>query len=200
MKIRIAAATLAGVATLAMVGMAAAAPGASASTTSTTSATTVSHVIYTSRACTVGQLSAKLSGPVWGTQRTDTLTLTNTSYRACTLYGYPGLQLLNSWYQPLPTTTIKISNWMPYRFPILLLPGQSATATISYSVYGPRYGWNQPGPPFFGASAAYLVVTLPGTPPYGWQHFVLRIPGGPVKIVQNKLYETTLVGPPRYIW
>jgi len=203
-KIRIAAAALAGVASLAMIGMAAAAPGASASTAS---AMTVSHVIYTPRACTVGRLSARLSGPVWGAHRTDTLTLTNIGNRACTLYGYPGLQLLNSRYQPLLTTTIRIYNRMPYRFPIVLLPGQSATATISYSVYRPWYGWNYTGPRFFGASAAYLVVTLPGTPPFGlWQHFwwqhhfVLRIPGSPARIVQNRLYETMLAGPPLFIW
>ena len=85
----------------------------------------------------------------------------------------------------------------------VLRPGQSMTANITFAVSGPFYGGsNNPTPAFYQGGAAYLVVTLPGIHPvYGqpnWQpygqHFVLPIPGGPVRIVQNRLYETPLMG------
>jgi len=201
-KVRIALAALASVATLATVGVATAA-SASASTTSTT---TVSHVIHTPPACAPWQLKATLRGPVKGYYRTDILIVTNTSRWACTVPAYPGLQLLNSNYRPLPTTTIKISPWSPVgpQGSVVLFPGQSATATISFAVYWPRYGWNYGRPPFFyGGKAAYLMVTLPGSympgwgnPPWWGPQFIFGIPGGPVGIVQNKLYQTALMGFP----
>jgi hypothetical protein len=202
-KVRIALATLAGVAMLATVGVATAA-SASASTTPTT---TVSHVIHTPPACAAWQLKATLSGPVKGYYRTDILTLANASPRACTVPAYPGLQLLNSNYRPLPTTTIKVSPWSPVgpQGSVVLFPGQSATATISFAVSWPRYGRDYTGPPFsYGGKAAYLVVTLPSSympgqgylPWWGPQQFTLKIPGGPVRIAQNKLYQAALMGHP----
>lgn len=211
MKVRIALAALASVATLATVGVATAA-SASASTTPTT--TTTTHVTYAPRACATWQLKATLSGPVRGYQRTDILTLTNTGGWACTLPAYPGLQLLTSSYRPLPTTTIKVSPWTSVgpQSTVVLFPGQSATATISFTVYRSWYRWNYDGPPFYyGAKATYLVVTLPSPyvpvvpgrgllPRWGLQQFTLRIPGAPVRIVQNKLYQTALVGQPYFPW
>lgn len=196
MKVRIALATLAGVATLATVGVTTAATAASASTV--TPATTAAHV-YTPPGCTFGQLSARLSGPIAkGMNRSYTLTMTNTSHKVCTVSGYPGLQLLNARHQPLPTTTIKVTYPSRAKSPIVLFPGQSATATISFRVYGSSYGWYRSGPPTFGASAAYLSVTLPNSHPAWWQHYVLKIPGGPVRVVQNRLYETALMGHPYF--
>ncbi len=209
MKVRIALAALASVATLATVGVATAASASA----STTPVTTTSHVTYTPRACTTWQLKATLSGPVSGYQRTDILTLTNTSRQACTVPAYPSLQLLTSNYRPLPTTTVKVSYWTPVgsQGTVVLLPGQAATATISFTVYRPWYGWKDPGPPFYGGKAAYLVVTLPSSyvpwmagrgllPWSGPQQFTLNIPGGPVRIVQNKLYQTALMGRPYFPW
>jgi Protein of unknown function (DUF4232) len=205
-RVRIALAALAGVATLATIGVAATATSAGASTTPST----VSHITYAPRACARWQLSATLAKGYqtrWG-QRELVLTLTNTSNSACTLSGYPGLQLLNSRHQPLPTTTVPVpgvrvpgTTW--WSNGIVLRPGQSATADITFAVQG-RFQpvWNYTWPPSYPGSAAYLVITLPNAypgvmQPYGQQfgqRFVLPIPGGPVRIVQNRLYETPLMG------
>ena len=201
MKVRIALAALAGVATLATVGVAATATGASASTVPNT----VSHITYAPRDCAGSQLSATLTRgyQARGNYRQLVLTLTNTSRSACTLSGYPGLQLLNNKYRPLTTTAVQVPGRTSWSARSVLLPGQSATADITFAVSGPFYrGWNYPTSAFYQAGAAYLVVTLPGIyPVYGqpnWQpygqHFVLPIPGGPVRIVQNRLYETPLAG------
>jgi hypothetical protein len=191
-KVRIALAALAGVATLATVGVAAAAPSAGASTIP---APSVSHVTYPSPGCATWQLTATLTRghqTQWN-YRELVLTLTNTGNRACTVSGYPGLQLLTGKYWPLPTTTIRIPGKSPWPGKIVLLPGQSATADITFAVLSYFYpALKYTAPPFSLPSAAYLVVTLPGShQPYG-QHFVLKIPGGPVRIVQNRLYETPL--------
>ncbi|HTX27158.1 MAG TPA: DUF4232 domain-containing protein [Streptosporangiaceae bacterium] len=202
MKVRMALAALAGVAVLATVGVAATATSAGASTTRTT----VSHTTYAPRDCAGWQLSATLTrGPkTWGNNRELVLALTNTSRSACTVSGYPGLQLLGAGHQALPTTVVKVPGaqipertWGPAG--IVLLPGQSATADITFTVQGRLHpALNYPGPPFFPVSAAYLVVTLPNgypghVPPFG-PRFVLRIPGGLVPIVQYRLYETALAG------
>jgi len=199
-KVRIALAALAGMATLATVGVAAAAPSAGASTVP---ATTVSHVTYAPPGCATWQLSAALTRGYqapWN-QRTLVLTLTNTSRSACTVSGYPGLQLLNSKYWPLPTTTVRLPGKSPWPGTIVLFPGKSATANITFAVSKSFYPpWKYSGPPFFSQSAAYLVITLPGFHQPYWQHFVLKIPGGPVRIVQNKLYETPLMGYFPVVW
>jgi hypothetical protein len=202
-KVRIALAALAGVATLATVGVAAAAPSAGASTIP---AATVSHVTYAPPACATWQLSATLTRVYqapWN-QRALVLTLTNTSRWACTVPGYPGLQLLNSKYWPLPTTTVRLPGKSPQPGVIILFPGKSATATITFAVFKSFYPpWKYSGLPFFSQSAAYLQVTLPGLHQPYWpyaRHFVLKIPGGPVRIVQNKLYETPLMGYFPVVW
>jgi hypothetical protein len=202
-KVRIALAALASVATLATVGVAATATSAGASTIPTT----VSHITHAPSACAVWQLSATLTrGPrTWGNNRELVLTLTNTSRSACTVSGYPGLRLLNSRHQPLPTTTVQVpAVRVPERtsWPTgtVLLPGRSATADITFTVYGSHFPYYT-GTPISVPSAAYLVITLPNVyPGYGQpfgqrfgQQFVLRIPGGPVRIVQDRLYETPLM-------
>jgi len=201
MKFRIALAALAGVATMAAVGMAATAPSAGASTAPTT--TTVSHVIYPPppRGYTGWRLSATLTSgyQTRGNQRELVLTLTNTGRSPVNLAGYPGLQLLNSKYQPLPTTTVPVTVRFPAANSAVLRPGQSATADITFTVYQMVYPWKHYGPPYYMPSAAYLAVTLPNTHTgngsyWGYTHFVLKIPGGPVRILQDKLYETPLMG------
>jgi len=200
-KVRIALAALAGVATLATVAVTATATTASASTVPST----VSHITYAPRDCAGWQLSATLTRGYqtrWN-NRELVLTLTNTSQSACTLSGYPGLQLMNSKHQPLPTTTVQVPGRTSWSAKTVLRPGQSMTAEITFAVSGPFYGGrNYPTPAFYQRGAAYLVVTLPSSHPvYGqhnWQprgqHFVLPIPGGPVRIVQNRLYVTPLTG------
>jgi Protein of unknown function (DUF4232) len=210
-RIRIALAALAGVATLATIGVAATATSAGASTIPST----VSHITYAPRACAQWQLSATLTNgyQTRGSQRELVLTLTNTSNSACTMSGYPGLQLLNSRHQPLPTTTVPVSGvrvpMMTWSNGSVLRPGQSATADITFTVQARFHQpWNYSWAPSYQGSAAYLVVTLPNAypgvmQPY-WQQFgqrfVLPIPGGPVRIVQNRLYETPLTGYFPVIW
>ena len=202
MKVRIALSALAGVAMLATVGVAAMAPSAGASTVP---ATTISHVNYPPplRGC---QLSATLTRgyQTRGNNRELVLTLTNTSRSACTVSGYPGLQLLTSRYQPLPTTTVPVTVRFPSANPIVLLPGRSATVDITFTVYGLTYPWKHIALPILMPSAAYLVVTMPNSHTgyhmvYG-QHFVLKIPGGPVRILQDRLYETPLMGQFPIFW
>jgi Protein of unknown function (DUF4232) len=184
-KVRIALAALAGVATLATVGVVATAASAGASTIPTT----VSHVNYPPPGAG-WQLSATLTrGPqtAWN-YRELILTLTNTSHLALTVAGYPGLQLLNNRYWPLPTTTVRVSERTWGQAAITLFPGQSATAEITFTVYGHVFPFYS-GPPMLSPSAAYLAVTLPSG-----AHFVLKIPGGPVRIAQDRLTETALTG------
>jgi Protein of unknown function (DUF4232) len=198
-KVRIALATLAGMATLAMVGVAAAATGASASTIPTTA----SHVTYPRGDCAGGQLTATLTSGYQsrGNNREMVLTLTNASSMACNLSGYPSLQLLNNRYGPLPTTTVQVTVRTSWSAQTVLRPGQSATADITFAVYGTVRRGLPYTPAFYQWGATYLAVTLPGSNrAYGlpnWhpymQRLVLPIPGGPVRIVQNRLYETPLM-------
>ncbi len=210
MKVRIALAALAGVAALATVGLAATATSASAGTVPIP--TPVSHITYAARYCAGGQLSATLTSgyQIRGSNRELVLTLTNTSSRACSLSGYPGLQLLNNRYQPLPTAVTQVPGRTSWSGQSVLLPGLSLTADITFTVSGPYYPAGIHTWPFYQGRAAYLAVTLPGAypvypvtgkQPYGQPtgqlfqpRFVLAIPGGPVRIVQDRLYETPLMG------
>ncbi len=193
MKIRIALATFAGAATLAMVGAAVIAPNAGAATTTATPATRVVPMPPGP-----GDLSARLSMPtVKGQNVSYVLTLTNVSHHAVTVSGYPDLKLLNIFRHPLATKTIHVPSFFIHK--VVLFPGQSATAKISFVKFGRFF----PGAPSFGAKAAYLRVTLPSVPK-PWPHhgfmpqvrFTLWMPGGPWRVVHNTLYETALTGMP----
>ena len=197
MKVRFAVAALAGLTALAGMGVATAG-SANASTTSAPAA------VRTMPGPVAAPLSARLSlSHAWGNERSYTLTLTNVSHHPVTVFGYPGLQLLNVWMKPLPTTTVPVMRTFPMPGKVMLFPGQSATARISLTVYG-RHFWYPRGMPFYGAKAAFLQVRLPSVPlppmpghAHGWlpgQHFTLLIPGGPVRVVQNRLYESALTG------
>ncbi len=194
MKIRIALATFAGVATLATVGAAVMAPGAGAATTTATPATRVVPAPPPGP----GDLSARLSMPVVrGHNVSFVLTLTNVSHHAVTVSGFPGLTLLDIFRHPLPTKTVQVTS--PFIHKVVLFPGHSATSTISFVKFGRFF----PGHHFFGARAWYLQVTLPSAP-MPWPHhgfvppvrFTLLIPGGPVRVVQNTLTVTALTGMP----
>ena len=104
MKIRIALAAFAGLATLAAVGGVTAASTTSATTTT---AQTAAQTTYTPPRAHIWDLSAGFHGyqMEMGT-RGFLVTFTNVSNHSVSLYGYPGLQLLNAKKQPLPTRTL----------------------------------------------------------------------------------------------
>ena len=187
MKLRIAIAAFASVATLGAVGAVAAVWPSSASTTTTQ---TAAQTTYTPPRCYIGDLSAGFHGyQIEMGSRGFLLTLTNISNHSCTLYGYPGLQLLNAKLQPLPTMTL----WgMTYfdrnqvKSLIMLSPGETASADISFGVYGT---------PSNSVLATYMEVT----PPNCYNHFILKIPYGPVLVYLHQVQVTPMARHTPYI-
>jgi hypothetical protein len=162
MKLRIALAAFAGVAALAAAGATAA-----AATGTTGTATTAVTASNTPPRCNVEQLSAGFHGfQLQAGNRGFLLTLTNTGGTSCSLYGYPGLQLANGRQQPLPTKTLWGSTYFdrnPGRSLIVLSPGETASADVSYGINGTAAN---------SVFATYLEVT----PPNCYFHFTLRLP------------------------
>ena len=190
MKLRTALAAVASVATLATLGTVAAVSASSATTTTTTTTQTAAQTTYTPPRCYVGDLAAGVHGfqMEMGT-RGFILTLTNTSNHSCTLYGYPGLQLLNARLQPLPTKTL----WGMTNFDrnqvkslIVLSPGETASADISFGVYGT---------PSNSVLATYMEVT----PPSCYRHFIVKIPYGPVLVYLHQVQVTPMAYHTPYI-
>jgi hypothetical protein len=179
MKLRIALAALAGVATLAGAG----AVAATASGAAPTAAQTAAQTTYSAPRCYIGDLSAGFHGyQIEMGTRGFLLTLTNISNHSCNLYGYPGLQLLNAQKRPLPTTT----QWgMSYfdrnqvKSLIVLSPGETASADISYGVYGT-------------AANSVLAYYLEVTPPNCYDHFILKIPNGPALVYLHQVQVTAM--------
>ncbi len=178
MKLRIALAALTGVATLVAVGATAAA--ATGTPAAVKTAVTAS---YTPPRCNVEQLSASFHGyQMEMGSRGFLLTLTNVGNRSCTLYGYPGLQLENAKHQPLPTRTVWGMSYFDrnqVKAPIVLSPGETASADISFGVYGT---------PANSVLATYLEVT----PPNCWFHFTLKIPYGPALVYLHQVQVTPM--------
>jgi hypothetical protein len=82
------------------------------------------------------------------------ITLTNAGTASCSLYGYPGLGLEDGAHHVLPSHT----HWGPTYFardpgpsPIVLAPGQAASASVALSGGTKHTSW-----------ATYLEVTPPG--------------------------------------
>ena len=187
MKLRIAIAAFASVATLGAVGAVAAVSASSASTTTTQ---TAAQTTYTPPRCYIGDLAAGFHGyQMEMGSRGFILTLTNISNHSCTLYGFPGLELLNAKLQPLPTKTL----WGMTNFDrnqvkslITLSPGETASADISFGVYGT---------PANSVLATYLEVT----PPNCYSHFILKIPYGPVLVYLHQVQVTPMAYHTPYI-
>lgn len=187
MKLRIALAAFTSVAMLAGAGAVAAVTtsGAATTTTQTTAQTT-----YSVPRCYIGDLSAGFHGyQIEMGTRGFLLTLTNISNHSCSLYGYPGLQLLDANKRPLPTTT----QWgMSYfdrnqvKSLVVLSPGETASADISYGVYGT---------PANSVLAYYLEVT----PPNCYSHFILKIPYGPALVYLHQVQVTPMARHTPYI-
>jgi hypothetical protein len=91
---------------------------------------------------------------VGGGQSGIIITLTNTGTASCSMYGYPGLGLQDDAHHVLPSHT----HWGPTYFahdpgpaPIVLAPGQAASASVALSDGTQYTPW-----------ATYLEVTPPG--------------------------------------
>ena len=180
MKLRIAVAAFASAAVLAAVGAVAAgsASGATAAPTRTAAQTS-----YTPPRAHIGDLSAGFRGyqTEMGT-RGFIVTLTNVSNHSVSLYGYPGLQLLNAKKQPLPTRTLWGKSYFDRnqaKSLIVLSPGETASADISFGVYGT-------------ASNSVLAYYLQVTPPNCYSHFILKIPYGPALVYLHQVSETAM--------
>ncbi len=187
MKLRIALAAFASVATLAAVGAVAAGSASSATTTATR---TAAQTTYTPPRAHIGDLSAGFHGyqMEMGT-RGFILTLTNISNHSVSLYGYPGLQLLNARKQPLPTRTLWGMSYFArnqVKSLIVLSPGETASASISFGVYGTR-------------SNSVLAYYMEVTPPNCYGHFTLKIPYGPALVYLHQVSVTPMVYHTPYI-
>jgi hypothetical protein len=123
--------------------------GDSADTTTTSSSTTTSSTTSTTAApvtttgvpavttCKVSQLSATLSeGDAGAGQRYANLVFTNNSTRACTMFGYIGMQLLtNNGTAMLPTDVVRNTGVTKAEITLAAGGGQAFT-TLHWSVIG----------------------------------------------------------------
>ena len=110
------------------------------------------------------------------------LTLTNVSNSSCSLYGYPGLQLLDGQKRPLPTTTLWGMSYFDRnqgKSLIVLSPGETASADISCGVCGT-------------AANSVLAYYLEVTPPNCYGHFILKIPNGPALVYLHQVQVTPM--------
>jgi Domain of unknown function (DUF4232) len=136
-------------------------PGGQTPATSGTSATAPASPAAPSAnvaACTTSDLRVSLDGSASDSASHGAglfLVLANGSRHTCALDGYPGLGLLNSRHQVLPTVTHRGSTFYandPGRRPVDLAPGQTARAGLAWTDAGSST-----------VSASYLDVTPPGS-------------------------------------
>jgi len=117
------------------------------------------------------------------------VTLTNITNHSVSLYGYPGLQLLNAKKQPLPTRTLWGQSYFDrnqVKSLIVLSPGETASADISFGVYGTQ-------------SNSVLAYYLKVTPPNCYSHFILKIPYGPALVYLHQVQVTPMAYHTPYI-
>ena len=122
--------------------------------------------------CTVPQLAGSLrAGSPGAGQRFATLRLRNRSPRACSLFGYPGGQLLSRSGAEIPTDIVRDRSRTPRT--VVLRPGAAAKTLLHWGAVagsGDRQrGRCQPNPARFEV-----------TPPNATNHLVLRWTFGPV--------------------
>ena len=120
-----------------------AAPARSTTTTRPATTTTSPGASTTSTAATgpARCATAALSGSVVGGSGAagtieTTVALKNTASSACTLGGYPGMQMLAASGSPLPTVVVRKGNYPFTAMPVTTVtvgPGQSAYFNIGYS-------------------------------------------------------------------
>lgn len=187
MKLRIAIAAFASVAVLGAVG-AVAAGSASGVTAAPTRA--AAQATYTPPRAHIGDLSAGFHGYQMEMGKHGFIvTLTNISNHSVSLYGYPGLQLLDARKHPLPTKTLWGPTWFDrnqVKKLIVLSPGETASADISFGVVGT---------PSNSVLASYMAVT----PPNCYSHFTLKIPYGPALVWLHQVSVTPMAYHTPYI-
>lgn len=84
--------------------------------------------------CHTSMLSGEVRpGSPGAGQRYADLVLTNTSGQTCDLYGYGGLQLVDTAGAPLPTDLSRVAN--PGPMMITLSPGESASKTLHWTAF-----------------------------------------------------------------
>lgn len=142
--------------------------------------------------CLKNELTAGLHGYESGTQDGRSqggfiLTLTNNSQKSCSLHGYPGLGLQNARHHVLHSTTHWGSTIFardPGRHTIVLSPGETASASVSFAYVGAKHALH----------AVYLEIT----PPNGYGHAVVAIPDGLGSISDGNLYVTAMASHTAY--
>lgn len=137
--------------------------------------------------CGTSQVAATATGTGAGLGHVGVLfTLRNTSSAACRLYGYPGLLLLGSHGQALPTTVIRAVHGA-YLFPavtphwVALPPGAVGSFDLQY---GDNPVGAQANEPYATAcpSATHVEVTLPDAPDHSIVPASLSPCGGQVLV------------------
>jgi hypothetical protein len=122
--------------------------------------------------CTVAKLRAQFKNAQAGAgNRTLTLVLTNKTRKSCSMFGYPGAQLLNAGGRNVPTDVVRNRGVQPRT--IVVAPGRSA---VSQWRWGAIAGRGEPTNGRCEPNPAKIEVT----PPNDDDHFVLTWRGGSV--------------------
>ncbi|ADB53817.1 DUF4232 domain-containing protein [Conexibacter woesei] len=122
--------------------------------------------------CAVDQLDGAFKNASAGAgSRTATLVLTNTSRSRCSLFGYPGAQLLNARNRDLPTNIVRDRSRSPKT--VVLAPGGRA---VSQWRWGAIAGSGEPQNRACEPNPARIEVT----PPNATRFLVLPWKMGPV--------------------
>jgi hypothetical protein len=122
--------------------------------------------------CTVPNLKGSFTNASAGAgNRFVTLALKNTSSKRCSLFGYPGAQLLSSSGRKIPTNVVRDRSRTPHT--IVLKPGQSG---LSQWRWGAIAGKGEPVRGKCEPTPSKIEVT----PPNATSHLVLAWKGGSV--------------------
>jgi len=104
-----------------------------ATTSPSPSPTTTATGAAGSGACGTADVSASVTaGDAGAGQRRATLVLTNVSDTACTITGYPGLQLVTASGAKVPTKVVRVTS--PAARTVTVKPGRTASSTLTFGV------------------------------------------------------------------
>jgi len=119
-------------------------------------------------------------------------TLTNAASHSCTLYGYPGLLLLDAKYAPLPTDALRIPD--PAKRLIILPAGGIATAFGRFTPDVPGVGDNTTVPPGGVWVCQPTAVHIQIIPPDETTHLVVKVTP-PTSVCQSGLMQVSAFAP-----